>query len=128
MAETPGGLMYRASSLFCSPKRLRAALAAGADPNSTDGWRAIDAPVPMPAAFHTMRAGPSRKGVECLRLLLEAGADPNARNWEGISLLEYARRAKWRGCGDEYAACAALLVRFGAIEAPRGPHSAPPAP
>ncbi|MBI5528380.1 MAG: ankyrin repeat domain-containing protein [Deltaproteobacteria bacterium] len=78
-------------------ERVRALLAAGADPNATDE-------IGRPLIFE---ASDIKEGAGLVRLLLDHGADPNSRNAEGRTLLRHAMA--WRN-----EPLAILLVERGA--------------
>ena len=64
------------------PEIVKHLLDAGADPNATFGWQDLDTPL-QSAAFFGRAA--------CARLLLKAGANPNAQNDKGETPLDAIR-------------------------------------
>ncbi|MGN6519968.1 MAG: ankyrin repeat domain-containing protein [Dokdonella sp.] len=83
---------------FERPDCLRLLLAHGGDPNEPTG----DGPLP-----HALRR---RRSAAVVKILLDAGADPNARNAHGVPALKIARHMG-------LAEVAALLREAGAVDA-----------
>lgn len=85
------------AGFFAQPEAIRVLLAHGADVNQY-------AKVPHVQGLHSAAAG---KCVECVRLLLDAGADPNSPQDEGF-------RALHEAAVNDHRALAELLISRGA--------------
>jgi ankyrin repeat protein len=86
------------AGFFARPEAIRVLLAHGADVNQY-------AKVPHVQGLHSAAAG---KCIECVRVLLDAGADPNAPQDDGF-------RALHEAAANDNRAMAELLIARGAI-------------
>ena len=105
---TPVGL----AAFFGHPDAVELLLAHGAD---------VHAVARNPMRVQPLHAATAARSVEAVRLILEAGADPDAEQQEGWTALMVARRH-----GDH--AIVDLLLAHGATDGPTSPPSPPSRP